>query len=130
MKLGNGQPLAIGSATSQPPVLLSLAENAVLCQFCHRSGGRWLVVGVTRLGATYVDACPVLVVCFPRRAYPVSSVGGYSHSNRHVSGAQLQWSQSQCADNYSYVMLQRNCSEIPGCDGAYLRSEDRGIASV
>jgi len=127
MKLGNEQPLVIGSATSQPlpPVLLSSAENAVLCQFCNRSGGR-----CHQTGATYVDACPVLVVCFPRRAHPVSSVGGHSHSNRHVSGVRLQWSQSQCADSYTYVMLQRKYSEIPGCDDAYLRSEDRGIASV
>ena len=31
---------------------------------------RWSVVGVTRLGVTYVDARPVLVVCFPHGAHP------------------------------------------------------------
>ena len=28
------------------------------------------VVGVTRLGVTYIDARPVLVVCFPHGAHP------------------------------------------------------------
>ena len=84
-----------GSATSQPPVLLSSPESKSLCWLCHQelrsislSTDSELFVSLTRVRWLLFDS-HIWHTLFP--------VCGHSHSNRHFSGMRLHRRHSQCA---------------------------------
>ena len=102
---------SLGSA-KPPPWESSLQLKRGYCAFCIIRAS----VSLTRLGVTCIgEESSMLVMRFPTRAHPGSSVGGHSHSysNRHLSGTRLHRDQNRCADTSIYTGIQYKRSESP-----------------